>query len=203
VTESGTDPKTGWNFPDDLLEAAWGIIANAGEGSWDRESPEWREAAIRWRDAYHAELPNMVDRDRQREASAAEAAARRAIGQAGRNADPLAYRWLARVFVTVIADAHNGTGSDGYSFTSETVWRAWADIDPNIRARLHDPRALGALLRLAAERRYIVSSGRHVTGKRPESHGRPVRVWKAGPNWHKASKLVEEAEARVTTEATS
>ena len=45
-----------WDFPDDLTEAAWGLIANAWGGNWDAADPEWREAAIRWRDAYHATL---------------------------------------------------------------------------------------------------------------------------------------------------
>lgn len=42
-----------WDFPADLLEAAWGIIANAHGGAWDEASDEWREAAERWRDAWH------------------------------------------------------------------------------------------------------------------------------------------------------
>lgn len=45
---------------DDLLEAAWGIIANADRG-WN--DPEWKEAAERWRDDYHerldAKLPSI------------------------------------------------------------------------------------------------------------------------------------------------
>ena len=39
-----------------LLESAWGIIANAGEGFWERESVEWQLAANRWRAAYFAAL---------------------------------------------------------------------------------------------------------------------------------------------------
>lgn len=35
---------------DDALELAWGIIANASGGNWEKESPEWQEAAARWRD---------------------------------------------------------------------------------------------------------------------------------------------------------
>jgi len=35
------------------LEWAWGIIANAGGGDWEKESREWQEAATKWRDAYH------------------------------------------------------------------------------------------------------------------------------------------------------
>lgn len=42
---------------DNLLEAAWGLIANANEGNWDSALPEWQEAAVRWRDAYFATLP--------------------------------------------------------------------------------------------------------------------------------------------------
>lgn len=44
------------------LEAAWGIIANAGGGDWANETPEWQEAATRWRDAYHAALATEADR---------------------------------------------------------------------------------------------------------------------------------------------
>lgn len=41
---------------DDLLEAAWGIIANTGGGDWSKESTEWRRAAERWRGGYHAHI---------------------------------------------------------------------------------------------------------------------------------------------------
>jgi len=37
---------------DDLLETAWGIIANAGWDGHDK-TPGWQEAAVRWRDDYH------------------------------------------------------------------------------------------------------------------------------------------------------
>lgn len=46
----------GWNFPDDLTESAWGLIANSYGGNWDLASDEWRRAAERWRDAYHETL---------------------------------------------------------------------------------------------------------------------------------------------------
>lgn len=41
---------------EDELEAAWGIIANAGGGDWRKESVDWREAAAKWRDRYHTLL---------------------------------------------------------------------------------------------------------------------------------------------------
>jgi glutathione S-transferase len=39
----------------DLLDTAWGVIANAGmhNGGWDHEHPEWVDAAERWRDRWH------------------------------------------------------------------------------------------------------------------------------------------------------
>ena len=37
----------------ELVEYAWTIIANAGEGNWERESSEWQEAAKLWRTQYH------------------------------------------------------------------------------------------------------------------------------------------------------
>lgn len=50
-----TNLAPGW--PDSsMLEAAWGIIANAGGSNWELETSDWQEAAARWRDAYHRSL---------------------------------------------------------------------------------------------------------------------------------------------------
>ena len=38
---------------DELLDLAWGIIANASGGDWEKESADWQEAAAQWRDRYH------------------------------------------------------------------------------------------------------------------------------------------------------
>lgn len=42
----------------DHLETAWGVIANAGVslGDWNSMTPEWREAAEKWRDEWHRML---------------------------------------------------------------------------------------------------------------------------------------------------
>jgi len=40
----------------ELNETAWGLIANAYGGDWDKASSEWRQAAERWRDQYHLTL---------------------------------------------------------------------------------------------------------------------------------------------------
>ena len=44
----------------DLLEAAWGVIANVGNGNWSNESVEWRSAAARWREDYHKTLKSVL-----------------------------------------------------------------------------------------------------------------------------------------------
>lgn len=41
---------------DDLLYEAWGVIANAGGGDWTTQTDEWVEAAVRWRDRFHAHI---------------------------------------------------------------------------------------------------------------------------------------------------
>ena len=45
----------------DMLEAAWGIIANAGNGNWANERDDWQEAAARWRERYHDLLSRAGD----------------------------------------------------------------------------------------------------------------------------------------------
>jgi hypothetical protein len=46
---------------DDLLYAAWCVIANVGlhRGGWETQHPEWQEAAKRWRDQWHRYLDGM------------------------------------------------------------------------------------------------------------------------------------------------
>jgi len=40
------------NAKDRAIELAWGLIANAYGGDWDSATPEWKEAAERWRDEH-------------------------------------------------------------------------------------------------------------------------------------------------------
>lgn len=42
-----------------LLESAWGIICNAGNGNWGTESREWQLAADVFREKYHTLLDNL------------------------------------------------------------------------------------------------------------------------------------------------
>jgi hypothetical protein len=43
-------------------ELAWGLIANAYGGDWDKATSEWSSAARRWRDEYHKHLPSRSDK---------------------------------------------------------------------------------------------------------------------------------------------
>jgi hypothetical protein len=45
-----------WVADRDLLELAWGIIANAGGGDWSTQTQEWQDAAVRWRERWFAAL---------------------------------------------------------------------------------------------------------------------------------------------------
>lgn len=38
---------------DELLMFAWGIIANAYGGDWDKATSTWKKAAESWRDQWH------------------------------------------------------------------------------------------------------------------------------------------------------
>ena len=50
----------------DGMGRAWGVIANAGEGDWLREGPEWIEAATRWRDEeWHPALDRLSLEDQK------------------------------------------------------------------------------------------------------------------------------------------
>ena len=54
-----------WNYtnPEDLIEAAWGLIANANGGDWSSATDEWREAAEQWRDGFHDWLDAAVSKE--------------------------------------------------------------------------------------------------------------------------------------------
>lgn len=46
-----------------LLETAWGIIANVSGSDWKLQSQEWQEAAAKWRRRYHYVLKRISDSD--------------------------------------------------------------------------------------------------------------------------------------------
>lgn len=39
---------------DEAAEMLWTVVANVSGGDWTQQSPEWQEAAARWRDHYFA-----------------------------------------------------------------------------------------------------------------------------------------------------
>lgn len=67
--KSGRLPKTqDTDNAGDLLQTAWGVIANVSRGDWSTQSDEWRHAALRFRDRYHLWLDEEVARHRRRTA---------------------------------------------------------------------------------------------------------------------------------------
>lgn len=52
----------------DLLEEAWGVIANSWRGNWSTAPLEWQEAAARWRDKWFASLPKKGGPGREEQA---------------------------------------------------------------------------------------------------------------------------------------
>lgn len=46
---------------DNLIESAWGIIANVGhkQGNWEAQDPEWVQWAEAWRERYHTHLEQL------------------------------------------------------------------------------------------------------------------------------------------------
>jgi hypothetical protein len=41
---------------DEVLNLAWGLIANAGGGNWSVETDEWQKAARRWQELYNKSI---------------------------------------------------------------------------------------------------------------------------------------------------
>lgn len=60
-------------------------------------------------------------------------------------------------------------------FTTDDVWEA---VRLN-ESTTHEPRAIGALMKRAADRGWIRPTPTYRKTTRPEAHGRPIRVWKS------------------------
>ena len=58
-------------------------------------------------------------------------------------------------------------------FTTDDVWQRLGHVST------HEPRAMGALMKRAANRGVIRATDGWATSTRPECHGRPIRVWRS------------------------
>lgn len=45
----------------DFAEWGWSIIANAGGGDWNKESPDWQKAAAQYRDDFHNTIRHLPE----------------------------------------------------------------------------------------------------------------------------------------------
>lgn len=60
-------------------------------------------------------------------------------------------------------------------FTTDAVW----SILERSRIDTHEPRAMGAIMRVAASHGYCESTDRTRQSVRPECHARPIRIWRS------------------------
>ena len=63
-------------------------------------------------------------------------------------------------------------------FTTDDVWEYLTNSVPE--AKTHDHRAMGAVMRKAQSRGWIIPTDRYWQSKRAVAHARPLRVWKSG-----------------------
>lgn len=89
-----------------------------------------------------------------------------AIQQAGDNADP---EWTALAHATL-----RYVASLGAEFTTDDIWLRLEFR--NIHT--HEPRAMGAVMRAAVRDGLIEKTGAYVESSRPQSHARPIPVWR-------------------------
>lgn len=53
----------------DAAEMLWLVVANVSGGDWTKQSTEWQEAAVRWRDNYYSVLAMKQMQERERRSS--------------------------------------------------------------------------------------------------------------------------------------
>ena len=87
-----------------------------------------------------------------------------AIKQVGDNASS---KWLEAALAAVqrVAEAND-------EFTTDEVWAEVAEMT-------HEPRAMGAVMRIAVRKKLVIPTNQYQPTKRPSSHARPIRVWKS------------------------
>jgi hypothetical protein len=97
-----------------------------------------------------------------------EAVTAEAIDRAGRHADS---GWLDAALDAI----HTLAIDQNICFTTDDVWHL---LKTNGVEPTHEPRAMGAAMRIAQSRRLIESTGDYRKSSRIECHGRPVMIWK-------------------------
>lgn len=122
--------------------------------------------------------PDMFDE------AAANEAGDEAVERVGKNADP---KWIARAL-----DAVKRVASESPVFTTDDVWRILLRFDAEPRER----RAMGHVMKKAAELGYCSKSSEYRPSVRKKCHGRPVRVWVSElPGPHPVSSMVTKGGA--------
>ena len=92
-----------------------------------------------------------------------------AVARVGRNADR---DWLKAARLAVIEASVRHV-----EFTTDEVWAVLSRDG----FATHERRALGAVMRSVAAEGVVEPTDRYRPSSRPESHARPVRVWRGRP----------------------
>lgn len=103
----------------------------------------------------------------EKERNAAQQAANDAIARVGNNADPSWMQTALDAVRSIAIEQHR-------RFTTDDVWALLAER--NVPAP-REPRALGAVIRVAQKQGMVRATGDYVKSRRTECHGRPVMVW--------------------------
>lgn len=53
---------------EDVLETAWSLITNVSEGDWQKQSPDWQQAVVKWRDTQFHPVWSVVAARREAQA---------------------------------------------------------------------------------------------------------------------------------------
>lgn len=99
----------------------------------------------------------------------AEVVTTEAIERAGSNADPV-WRKAAEAAVYRVCKRQE-------FFTTDQIWAELGEQTEGVRT--HEPRALGAVMRWAAQRKYCEPTSTVEKTKRIEAHRRPVAIWRS------------------------
>lgn len=103
--------------------------------------------------------------------SGAIAAAALAVDVVGENADDA---WFSAALVVVRELARQSIGPISFTFTTDEVWLALEE-NPDVGTR--EPRAMGAVMRAAAQQGWVRATSHYRKSVRVECHARPLRVW--------------------------
>lgn len=109
-----------------------------------------------------------IDQPTLFDAFAAQVAKEEALARVENNADP---QWKTDMLAAIM-----NVASQSSLFTTDDVWK---ELDASSSSCTHEPRALGAIMQIAARNGAIVATDNYRPSCRVVCHARPVRIWQS------------------------